>query len=176
MSQDDHKDEHSEDAAGFYVDPASEEASSPIETSLSPEMEEMLEHQLEMIEVAQANANAAFDFARNLVSAKTPSQLMDLCSIHAQKQLGDVPTEQIRNAEREREGVLPRAYIEARPKGREFDPITDFSVEDNAGQVLAAFDTQMEAIVWAKDAGHEALVTRDRELTDRDNPDHWRAF
>jgi hypothetical protein len=170
------QDEHSEDVGGLYVDPTSEEASSSIEIAPSPEMEEMRDHQLAMIDVAQANANAAFDFARNLVSAKTPSQLMDLCSIHAQKQLGDAPTEHIEDVEFDRETALPKAYIEARPKGREFDPITDFSVEDNAGQVLATCDTQMEAIIWAKDEGHEAMVTRDRELSDRNNPDHWRAF
>jgi Group II intron, maturase-specific domain len=58
-------------------------------------MEEMREHQLEMIDVAQANANSAFDFARDLALAKTPSQLMDLCSIHAQNQLAEAPPEQI---------------------------------------------------------------------------------
>ena len=71
---------------------------------------------------------------------------------------------------------MPKAYIKARPEGREFDPITDFAVEDDAGHVLATFDTQMEAIVWAKEAGHQALVTRVRDLSEKNNPDHWRSF
>jgi hypothetical protein len=139
-------------------------------------MEEMREHQLEMIGVAQANANSAFDFARDLVLAGTPSQLMDLCSIHAQKQIAAASPEQMETTEFEPETVMPKAYIKARPDGREFDPIADFTVEDDAGHVLATCDTQMEAIVWAKEAGHEALVTRVRDLSEKNNPDHWRSF
>jgi hypothetical protein len=168
------QDEQNSDAEGLYGEVASEGAST--EADISPTVEEMREHQLEMIDVAQANANSAFDFARDLALAKTPSQLMDLCSIHAQNQLAEAPPEQIETTEFERETVVSKAYIKARPEGREFDPITDFAVEDDAGHVLATFDTQMEAIVWAKDAGHEALVTRARELCDKNNPDHWRSF
>ncbi len=170
------QDEQNSDAEGLYIEVASEEASPAIEAAISLKMEKTREYQLEMIDVAQANANSAFDFARDLVLAETPSQLMDLCSIHAQKQLAQTPPEQIATTEFERETVMPKAYIKARPEGREFDPITDFSVEDDAGHVLATFDTQMEAIVWSKDAGHEALVTRDRDLSEKNNPDHWRSF
>jgi hypothetical protein len=101
---------------------------------------------------------------------------MDLCSIHAQKQLAEAPPEQIETTEFQGDTVMPKAYIKARPEGREFDPITDFAVEDDAGDVLATFDTQMEAIAWAKDAGQEALVTRVRDLSEKNNPDHWRSF
>ena len=170
------QDEQNSEAEDLYVEVASEEASPAIEPALSPKMEKMREYQLEMIDVAQANANSAFDFARDLALAKTPSQLMDLCSIHAQEQLAETSPEQIEAIEFDEETVMPKAYIKARPEGREFDPITDFAVEDDAGDVLATFDTQMEAIVWAKDAGHEALVTRVRDLNEKNNPDHWRSF
>jgi hypothetical protein len=172
MSQDDLNSE----AEGLYAEVASEGASPANEAAISPKTEEMREYQLEMIDVAQANANSAFDFARDLVLAKTPSQLMDLCSIHAQKQLAEAPPDQIGTTEFQRETVMPKAYIKARPEGREFDPITDFAVEDDAGDVLATFDTQMEAIVCAKDAGHEALIARVRDLSEKNNPDHWRSF
>jgi|SRR5579862_168749 len=162
------------DTENHYVETASEEAPSN-ETAISLEMQKMREYQLEMIDLAQANANSAFDFARDVFLAKTPSQLMDLYSIHVQK-LAEVSPEQIEKTEFEREMGIPKAYIKARPEGREFDPITDFAVEDDAGQVLATFVTQMEAIVWAKEAGHEALVTRVRDLSEKNNPDHWRSF
>jgi hypothetical protein len=168
------QDEQNSDAEGLYVEVPSEEASTEADISLT--MEEMREHQLELIDVARANANSAFDFARDLVLAETPSQLMDLCSIHAQKQLAEAPPQQLETTDFEPETVMPKAYIKARPEGREFDPITDFAVEDDAGNVLATFDTQMEAIAWAKDAGHEALVSRVRDLSEKNNPDHWRSF
>ena len=170
------QDEQNGEAEGCYVEVPAEEASPAIEATISPQMVKMREYQLERIDFAQANANSSFDFARDLVLAKTPSQLMDLCSIHAQKQLAEAPPEQIETTELERETVMPKAYIRARPEGREFDPITDFAVEDDAGDVLATFDTQIEAIAWAKDAGHEALVTRIRDLSEKNNPDHWRSF
>lgn len=134
--------------------------------------DEMQDRQLEMIDIARTNAELAFDFARELASAKTPSELMQLCMTHAQKQFTAVsePTAEVTM-------TMSNAYIEARPKGRqEFYPIDAFVVEDDAGQVLGTFDTQMEAIIWAKEAGHEAQVARNRDLGDKKNPDHWRSF
>ena len=50
-----------------------------------------------------------------------------------------------------RETMMPNVYIEARPKGRpEGSAVDDFVVDDHAGQVLAAFKTQREAIEWAR--------------------------
>jgi hypothetical protein len=164
------------DEDSVYVDVASDVDCPAIDAAISLEMERMREYQLEMIDVAQANANSAFDFARDLALAKTPSQLMDLCSNHAQKQIAEAAPEQFETTEFEPEAAMPKAYIKARPSGREFDPIADFAVEDDAGHVLATFDTQMEAVVWAKDAGREALVTRIRDLCEKNNPDHWRSF
>lgn len=46
---------------------------------------------------------------------------------------------------------MPNVYVEARPKGRqEGSPITDYVVEDHADKVLEAFDSQKEAINWAR--------------------------
>lgn len=66
-------------------------------------------------------------------------------------------------------------YIEPRPKGlSEGDPITSFVVEDRANHVLQTFDTQDEAIGWAKRNGHTPHVARVRRLNDKEVPDHWR--
>jgi hypothetical protein len=136
-------------------------------------MEHTRGHQLDMIDIAQANAESAFDFARELLSARTPSQVMELCTTHAQKQLADTAGHDAETAEPEQR---PAAYIEARPKGQEYDPVTHFAVEDVGGDVLGTFETQMEAILWAKDAGYDAMVTRARELSDKNNPEQWRSF
>ena len=69
---------------------------------------------------------------------------------------------------------MANVYIEARPKGRDGDPITHYVVEDHADHVLATSKTQHEAITWAKAAGHHPLVARVRHLSDKKIPDHWR--
>jgi hypothetical protein len=158
------------------VETPSEEASPATKAASSRKIDELREFQLGMIDVAQANSNSAFDFARDLVSAKTPAQLMELCSIHAREQLTEASSMQIAVGELEEETVKPNAYIAARPKGAELDPISNFAIEDDVGQVLAIFDTQMEAIIWAKQEGYEALVARVRDAIDKDNPEHWRSF
>jgi hypothetical protein len=48
-------------------------------------------------------------------------------------------------------------------------------VEDHADHVLDTFETQREAIDWAKKNGHSPLVARVRHLNDKKKPDHWRA-
>jgi hypothetical protein len=71
---------------------------------------------------------------------------------------------------------MANVYIEARPKGRkDGEPIDDYVVEEHAGQELATFSTQADAIKWAKGNGHHPLVARVRRLNDRKSPDHWRA-
>ena len=68
---------------------------------------------------------------------------------------------------------MPNVYVEARPKGRpETSPIQDYVVEDHADHVLASFKDQSDAIAWAR---KEPLVARVRHLSDKKNPDHWRA-
>ena len=66
-------------------------------------------------------------------------------------------------------------FIEARPKGRNGTPIESYVVEDHAEHLLGTFDTQEEAIAWAKGEGHSPHVARVRHLNDKEKPDHWRA-
>jgi hypothetical protein len=71
---------------------------------------------------------------------------------------------------------VANVYIEARPKGRaQGSPIDDYIVEDGADRVLKTFNTQKEAIDWAKQQGHHPLVARVRHLNNKKMPDQWRA-
>lgn len=71
---------------------------------------------------------------------------------------------------------MANVYIEPRPKGRhEGGSIDDYVVEDGADKVLKTFNTQKEAIDWAKKQGHHPLVARVRHLNEKKNPDHWRS-
>jgi hypothetical protein len=71
---------------------------------------------------------------------------------------------------------MANVYIEPRPKGRqEGSTIDDYVVEDGADHVLKTFNTQKEAIAWAKQQGHHPLVARVRHLNNKKNPDQWRA-
>jgi len=71
---------------------------------------------------------------------------------------------------------MANVYVEARPKGRpDGTPIDDYVVEDHADHVLGTFNSQHEAIAWAKGKGHSPHVARVRHLNDRKKPDHWRA-
>jgi hypothetical protein len=63
---------------------------------------------------------------------------------------------------------MANVYIEARPKGRpEGSPIDDYVVEDHNDRVRGTFNTQREAIDWAKAKGHAPLVARVRHLNDK---------
>jgi hypothetical protein len=72
---------------------------------------------------------------------------------------------------------MPNVYVEARPKGKpEGSPITGWVVESHADTVLGTFNTQKEAIDWAKANSHTPMVVaRARHLNDKKKPDHWRA-
>jgi hypothetical protein len=71
---------------------------------------------------------------------------------------------------------MANVYVEARPKGRpEGSAITGYVVEDHADHVLAEFQTQSEAIDWARDQRHHPLVARVRHLNNKKIPDHWRS-
>jgi hypothetical protein len=71
---------------------------------------------------------------------------------------------------------MANVFVEARPKGRpEGSAIEGYVAEDHADGVLAEFETQEEAIRWAKSEGHVPLVARVRHLNDKKKPDHWRA-
>ena len=69
---------------------------------------------------------------------------------------------------------MANVYVEARPKGRDGDPITHYVIEDHADSVLGTHRTQHEAIEAAKRMGHRPLVARVRHLSDKRIPDHWR--
>jgi hypothetical protein len=50
---------------------------------------------------------------------------------------------------------MANVYVEARPKGRpEGTAIEGYVVEDHADSVLGSFQTQAEAIEWAKKREH----------------------
>ncbi|MGC4024127.1 MAG: hypothetical protein QM744_02540 [Mesorhizobium sp.] len=71
---------------------------------------------------------------------------------------------------------MANVYVEARPKGRpEGSAITDYVVEDHADHELGKFETQKDAIDWAKRQGYAPLVARVRHLNDKKKPDHWRS-
>jgi hypothetical protein len=53
--------------------------------------------------------------------------------------------------------------------------IEDYVVEHGADQVLKTFNTQKEAIDWAKQQGHHPLIARVRHLNNKKMPDQWRA-
>jgi hypothetical protein len=66
-------------------------------------------------------------------------------------------------------------YIEARPHGpADQDAITHYVAENDAGEVLGVFGTQVEAIDWAKRQGYTALLARLPQLNDKRIPYHWR--
>jgi phasin len=65
---------------------AAEEATDVLETTYSTATKGASDYGLKMIEAARTNANAAFDFAGELLTAKTLSEVIELSSAHARKQ------------------------------------------------------------------------------------------
>jgi phasin len=65
---------------------AAEEATDVLETTYSTASKGASDYGLKMIEAARVNANAAFDFAGELMAAKTLSEIVELSSTHARKQ------------------------------------------------------------------------------------------
>ena len=65
---------------------AAEEATDVLETTYSTATKGASEYGLKVIEAARANTNAAFDFAGELLAAKTMSEVVELASAHARKQ------------------------------------------------------------------------------------------
>ena len=83
--------------------------------------------------------------------------------------LGPEPTES-------RKQAMANVFIEPRPKGQaEGATINGFVVEDYGGDVLAIFNTQQEAVAWAKNQGYHPLVALARHLNEKAKPDHWRS-
>ncbi len=65
---------------------AAEEATDVLETTYSTATKGASDYGLKVIEVARANTNAAFDFAGEVMAAKTMSEVVELTSAHARKQ------------------------------------------------------------------------------------------
>jgi phasin len=65
---------------------AAEEATDVLETTYSTATKGASDYGLMVIEAARVNTNAAFDFAGELITAKTLSEVVELSSAHARKQ------------------------------------------------------------------------------------------
>jgi phasin len=65
---------------------AAEEATDVLETTYSTATKGASDYGLKVIEVARTNTNAAFDFAGQIMAAKTLSEVVELTSAHARKQ------------------------------------------------------------------------------------------
>ncbi len=65
---------------------AAEQTARSVEQSYTATIENMRDYSLKMIDMAQANANAVFELARQLASAKAPSDITELWTSHAKKQ------------------------------------------------------------------------------------------
>jgi phasin len=65
---------------------AAEEATGVLEDTYATASKGAADYALKMIEVARENSNATFDFAIQLLGAKTFSEFVELSSTHARKQ------------------------------------------------------------------------------------------
>ncbi len=65
---------------------AAEEATDVLETTYSTATKGASDYGLKMIEATRTNTNAAFDFFGELITAKSPSEVIELSSAHARKQ------------------------------------------------------------------------------------------
>jgi phasin len=65
---------------------ATEEASGVLEESYSAASKGASDYGLKLIEMFRANTNAQFDFARDLMSAKSPAEFVELSSAFTRKQ------------------------------------------------------------------------------------------
>ena len=65
---------------------AAEEATDVLETTYSTASKGASDFGLKVIEATRTNTNAAFDFAGELITAKTLSEVIELSSAHARKQ------------------------------------------------------------------------------------------
>ncbi|MBN8919342.1 MAG: phasin [Rhizobiales bacterium] len=68
------------------VKAVAEETSELVETTCANAIRGVAEYNLKLVEAARANINAHFDFARDLLTVKSPSEAVELSSTHARKQ------------------------------------------------------------------------------------------
>ena len=69
---------------------ATEEATDLLETSYATASKGAADYGLKVIEITRTNTNAAFDFASELLTAKTLSEVVELSTAHARKQFDAV--------------------------------------------------------------------------------------
>jgi len=72
---------------------ATAEASNLVQTSCAAAAKGAMEYNVKVVEMARANANAAFDYARDLNGVKSPSEFIEVMTEHARKSF-DVFSEQ----------------------------------------------------------------------------------
>jgi phasin len=65
---------------------AAEETKKAMEQTFSAATKGTADFNAHLLEIAQANMNAAFDFARQLARVKSPSEFLELSTAHAHKQ------------------------------------------------------------------------------------------
>jgi phasin len=66
---------------------AAETQNSTIEAVFTTATKGATDYSAKLLDIVKTNTSATFDFAQELVSAKTPSQAMELWSAHAKKQV-----------------------------------------------------------------------------------------
>jgi phasin len=67
---------------------ATAEASNLIQNSYTTATKGAVEYNAKLIEIACANANAAFDYAREVNGVKSPAQFLEVTTEHARKRFG----------------------------------------------------------------------------------------
>jgi phasin len=65
---------------------AAEQTAQAVQQSLSVTVENLRDFNLKMIDMAQANTMAVFEFSRQLATAKQPADFIELWTAHAKKQ------------------------------------------------------------------------------------------
>ena len=66
---------------------AAEEATSMLETTYANASKGAADYGLKMVEMARTNSNAAFDFAAELLAARTLAQMVEISTAHTRKQI-----------------------------------------------------------------------------------------
>ena len=65
---------------------AAAQSAQAVEQSYSATVENMRDYNLKMIDMARANTEGVFEFARQLTTAKSPPEMVELWTSHARKQ------------------------------------------------------------------------------------------
>src|ERR1700693_6307168 len=73
-----------ENTARKFGAAATEQATNLIENTYSTATKGIRDYNLKMLEIVQANADATFDYARQLLDAKSPSEVIEIFTAHGQ--------------------------------------------------------------------------------------------